>query len=664
MARRSRKKKNKNRPADASPPVSQSDSPQPSRDPSRGQIRLVSGVFFLALLTIVVLFFVSSDGQDEPSAEKTEEEKSASTFVTPAGLSEDRLTSTLNTSASSNIQSQSDRFLDPSEDGWDSEVVAEQAKVQLKHLAGRVAGKSLDEATLAEISTDVICRELRPHGLTRMFSDEGDSDRIVVWRSPAPPSPQEIRGHEGLERELGNLARSFENAQDIHFHVKVIRIETTEATASTTAYFEADGKTEAGSLQVRSTWYCTWERLPEGDLLLKSIRAEDYEEVMIKGPWLVDCTDAIFEGNESFDRQLAFGLNHWLLRLGKVHGIHVYARNGLCLGDVNGDGLDDVYVCQPGGLPNRLFLQQPDGRVQDVSGEAGVDWYDQTSGALLVDLDNDGDQDLVAATLSGLLVMENDGTGKFRLKSTLATNDIDTQSISAADYDNDGDIDLFVCIEFARQLTLQRPSDVSFVYHNANDGAANALYRNDIQGSNWKFTNVTKEVGLDENNQRHSLACAWEDFDNDGDQDLYVANDYGHNCLYENTDGKFRDIASQANVLDTASGMSVSWGDYDHDGKMDLYVANMFSSAGNRVTQQERFKSGNEQLQDVYLRFAKGNTLLRNLGEDGFEDVGSAAGVEMGRWAWSSVFSDFNNDSWDDLLVANGYISTEDSGDL
>jgi hypothetical protein len=283
-----------------------------------------------------------------------------------------------------------------------------------------------------------------------------------------------------------------------------------------------------------------------------------------------------------------------------------------------------------------------------------------------VDLDNDGDQDLVAATSAGLLVMENDGTGLFRLRATLATRDSDTQSFSAADYDNDGDLDLYVCIEFARQMSLHNESEVSFVYHDANDGAANSLFRNDIGADGeWQFTDVTQQVGLDTDNRRHSLACAWEDYDNDGDQDLYVANDYGQNCLYRNDGGQFKNIATEANVVDSASGMSVSWADYNRDGWMDLYVANMFSSAGNRITRQAQFKTGvDDQLRKIYSRFAKGNTLLQNDGHGQFREVSESAGVEMGRWAWSSVFADINNDAWDDLLVANGYITTEDTGDL
>ncbi|MEE3198684.1 MAG: VCBS repeat-containing protein, partial [Planctomycetota bacterium] len=182
----------------------------------------------------------------------------------------------------------------------------------------------------------------------------------------------------------------------------------------------------------------------------------------------------------------------------------------------------------------------------------------------------------------------------------------------------------------------------------------------------WTFTDITKESGLDQNNRRFSFAAAWEDYDQDGDADLYVANDFGRNNLYRN-DGnlRFTDVAGEKNAEDSASGMSVSWSDYDRDGVMDLYVSNMFSAAGRRVTSQQLFKPGASALVRKRLqRFARGNTLLRGRKDAAFSDESLQANVNMGRWAWASSFVDLNADGWDDLVVANGYITTEDTGDL
>jgi hypothetical protein len=188
------------------------------------------------------------------------------------------------------------------------------------------------------------------------------------------------------------------------------------------------------------------------------------------------------------------------------------------------------------------------------------------------------------------------------------------------------------------------------------------LWQNDGQG---RFRDVTQEVGLDQNNRRFSYAAAWADYDNDGDMDLYVANDFGRNNLYQNDGGRFRDVASQFGVEDISAGMSATWGDYDGDGLLDLYVSNMFSSAGNRIAYQRQFRSGDSarSLGD-FRRHARGNTLFRNAAGSGFQDVSQPGGVTMGRWAWGAKFADLNNDSLEDLYVANGFISTEDTGDL
>ena len=98
---------------------------------------------------------------------------------------------------------------------------------------------------------------------------------------------------------------------------------------------------------------------------------------------------------------------------------------------------------------------------------------------------------------------------------------------------------------------------------------------------------------------------------------------------------------------------------------MDLYVSNMFSSAGNRVAYQRKFKSeADEAARAKYQYLARGNSLFENAGDGTFRDVSLAAGATMGRWAWSSLFADLNNDGWEDLLVANGFVTGRTKDDL
>jgi hypothetical protein len=359
---------------------------------------------------------------------------------------------------------------------------------------------------------------------------------------------------------------------------------------------------------------------------------------------------------------LQYGTDYWRSRIPRDFGLDVTANHGLALGDINGDHLDDLYICQQGGIPNRLFIQNSDGTLRDITAQSGTGWLDYCASALFIDLDNDGDRDLVVSQDFRLLFMENDGTGKFELAFGVGTK-AQSFSLAAADYDVDGYIDVYVCgynpsAARMRQGAMGEP----LPFHDANNGGRNTLWRN--QG-NWQFSDVTSDVGLEQNNTRFSFAASWEDFDNDGDLDLYVANDYGRNNLYRNDAMHFVDIAPEVGVEDTSAGMSVSWADCNRDGRMDIYVSNMFSGAGGRITYQRQFKAGvQEDVRQQFQRMARGNTLFLGQDNGGFRDVSEESAVTMGRWAWGSRFADINNDSWEDILVVNGFITSTDTDDL
>jgi len=414
-----------------------------------------------------------------------------------------------------------------------------------------------------------------------------------------------------------------------------------------------------------ATWALEWTLKPGADApTLESIAVESHEETTGSKSLFADCTEAALGANGAFDSQIRPGSDHWTARIDANLGIDIGGWQGIALADVNGDGLDDLYSCQPGGLPNRLFLHGQDGKGTEVSAEAGVDWLDATHAALFVDLDNDGDQDLLASVDQGLLVCAGDGRGKFAFSAARVIPASIPYSLAAADYDADGDLDVFVCgynprAGVNRHLLFARPVP----YHDANNGGPNVLFRND---GGLELRQVTKRVGLDENNRRFSYAAAWEDYDEDGDPDLYIANDFGRDNLYRNDGGRFTDVAPSLGVDDIGAGMSATWGDYDNDGRMDIYVSNMFSSAGNRIAFQQKFHPyASADTRSELQRHARGNTLFRNLGGGKFEDTTLLAGVALGRWAWGSKFVDWNNDGREDLLVVNGFITqAEDKGDL
>ena len=579
-------------------------------------------------------------------------------------------TSPLTTSGIRSRLSQIDRDLDPRYDGWKSEAFSEAVEAQLEILGKLLASpKDLGPDQLSDlVAGNFTCGSLRPRTLELAF--QGKS--LTVQRS-APGWVSKEAQHQGtveFVQMLRALIKPLSDAKNVRASFKVNKVVLTDQGAKTNVHLQLSGRRPTENWQIDTNWRCQWRaEVAESPPQLDSVTALNFEQVVAhvsQGSLFADCTTAVLGQNQSFHDQLVYGLNHWARRIHIAHEIGMFYRNGIAVGDINGDDLDDLYVCQPGGLPNRLYLQNTDGTATDVSQFANVDWLNQTISALFVDLDNDGDQDLVLAMLKRVVLMANDGTGRFEPREVLAAANVDLHSLSAADYDNDGDLDLYACVAFG-DLRNRGPTD-RFVYHDATDGGANVLFRNDTSTAanhQWQFTDVTALAGLDVDNRRHSLAASWDDYDNDGDQDLYVANDYGPNSLYRNDGGKFIDVAREAGVIDYGAGMSVSWADYNRDGLMDLYVGNMFSSAGRRVTNQRKFRPGaNDQMRSIYTRFAKGNSLFENIGGGKFREVGSEAAVETGRWAWSSVFWDLNNDGWEDLLVANGFITTQDTGDL
>jgi hypothetical protein len=552
--------------------------------------------------------------------------------------------------------------------GWESESFSSAATHQLGELAKQIGSEEkVDWESIAD--PDFESGALRSTDLEIAFDDEG----VSVSRGKFPlPIGESHSGINGFERVIRDWLKPLEDATQLRMAKKVIGVKLDGTIGETTVLIESFGEIDGSVIQQNGRWLCRW-KLPEGGAppLLTGITAESYEEIHAShtlGTLFSDCTRSAIGGNEIFDTQIMFGINHWLKHIEKNHGLLYFVRNGLAIADVDGDGLDDVFLCQPAGLPNRLFLRNPDSTAREAAAECGLDYLDETSSALFVDFDNDGDQDAVLGTIEGLVFFENTGGGKFENRFQQEILDKDIHSLSAVDADNDGDLDLYVTVDFASSKRIIEEKLPDFVYHDANDGGKNILFRNNITTDTtetWKFIDATEAFGLEEKNRRHSLAAAWEDIDNDGDQDLYVANDYGQNVLYQNNQGFFKEVAGTSGVIDFGGGMSVTWGDYDRDGKIDLYVSNMYSSAGNRITDKANFMpGGDEAKRAIYTRFAKGNSLFKNLGGGEFKEVGPEMGVEVARWAWGSMFSDINNDGWEDILVANGYVTGEDTDDL
>jgi tetratricopeptide (TPR) repeat protein len=407
-------------------------------------------------------------------------------------------------------------------------------------------------------------------------------------------------------------------------------------------------------------WKQVWK-----DGRLKEFRPIGETLVTAKEPWFRDITAHCFQGVDSFHRQLLKGNTWWRSRLDSAAGIDIYGSNGIAVGDIDNDGRDEIYVCQPGGLPNRLYKNRGDGALIDITGKAGVGVLDDTTSALFVDFRNSGHQDLVVLRGSGPLLFVNNGEGAFTYVPDAFHFRTPPQGsftgMAAADYDRDGRVDLYLCTYVYFQSEDQYRYPVP--YHDAENGPPNFLFRNRLSESGGYFEDVTEETGISHNNNRYSFAPAWCDFDGDGSPDLYVANDFGKSNLYRNRNGKFRDEAVESGVQNIGPGMSAAWFDYDGDGHPDLYVCNMWTEAGQRVVSDPAFVPGRE-MKAAYHGHTKGNSLYRNLGNGRFEETDSQEGVSMGRWAWSADGLDFDNDGTPEIFIAAGMLTNSSDKDL
>jgi len=406
-----------------------------------------------------------------------------------------------------------------------------------------------------------------------------------------------------------------------------------------------------------------------GEFRLQSWQVLDETRSRSASPLFTDIATSALGSNSSFSAQMLRGVDYWRTVLDGACGIDIYGHNGLSVADIDNDGFDDLYVCQPAGLPNRLYRNRRDGTFEDITEASGLGILDNTACALFADFNNNGRQDVVVVRADGPLLFLNQGGGKFRQKPDafqFANAPQGTFTGAAvADYDRDGWLDIYFCLYIYYQGTDQYKFPVP--YHDAENGPPNFMMRNNRDGS---FRDVTAQSNLSRNNTRYSFCCGWSDYNGDGWPDLYVVNDFGRKNLYRNNgDGTFTDVAPQAGVEDVGAGMSVCWLDYGNDGADDLYIADMWTAAGERVSQQEMFKKGaSEQVRTLYRKHAMGNSLFQSNGLRGdavtFQDRTSPAGVGMGRWAWSSDAFDFDHDGFPDLYITNGMISGASRPDL
>jgi Flp pilus assembly protein TadD/peroxiredoxin len=513
--------------------------------------------------------------------------------------------------------------------------------------------KSLDPSM--EAASLLPAREIAPRS--------GNGIEVIRRRFPRDL----VLGRDRFLHEIGDYFSAMARVETAEF--EIVGIE--EATSSSTEFdinirYDLVGTLKDQAREQRvGHWLTRWSRSENHGWQAVRWQATGETLARAREPIFIDVTARAFGQAASYKNQLLYGVDHWRTVLDGASGIDVYGNSGLAVGDFDNDGFDDLYICQPAGLPNRLYRNRGDGSFEDVTEQTGVGVLDDTACALFADFENKGVQDLLVVCGGGPMLFLNQGNGKFALKPDafkFARSPQGTFTHAAiADYDRDGRLDIYFCL-YSYYVGLDQ-YHYPVPYFDARNGPPNFLLHNE---GNAIFTDRTDAAGLNAENDRYSFACAWGDLNGDGSPDLYVANDFGRNNLYRNNgDGTFTTVSTEAGVNDPGAGMSACWFDFDSDGNQDIYVANMWSAAGQRISEQRIFHEGDpENIRDLYRRHARGNSLYRNQGAGKFRNMSDEAGVEMGRWAWSSDAWDFDHDGYSDLYIANGYISGPDSRDV
>lgn len=330
-----------------------------------------------------------------------------------------------------------------------------------------------------------------------------------------------------------------------------------------------------------------------------------------------------------------------------------YLGAGAGFFDYNNDGHLDIYLIngapqteqskdrQPPNPTNALYHNNGDGTFSNVTISTGVGHTGYGVGGAAGDYDNDGDLDLYVTNFGPNTFYRNNGDGTFEDVSVIAgvANTQWGTSCAFADVDNDGFLDLYITNYADYAVERDKRCVIRGIWQYCGPGTyppdSDVLYQNNGDGA---FTDMSTKSGVLEVPAYHGLGVAFADYDNDGDQDLYVANDQDANFLFQNRgDGTFDEVAllsgvGYSDMGKEEAGMGTAFGDYDNDGLLDLTVSNFQNET---------------------------NTLYHNQGGDFFADETITTGIAEVTYSylgWGISFFDYDNDGYKDIFVANGHV--------
>ena len=345
--------------------------------------------------------------------------------------------------------------------------------------------------------------------------------------------------------------------------------------------------------------------------------------------------------------------------------LYFYDGGGVSIGDINNDGLADIYFTANMG-PNRLYLNKGNFQFEDITEKANVagkaDW---SAGTAMADVNGDGLLDIYVSSVNFLnksgpnQLFINNGDSTFTDMAEEFGLDFKgfAKQASFFDYDNDGDLDVYLLNHSVHSDQSFTKADKRKTY---SQDAGDKLFRND----NGTYTDVTKESGIYSSMIGYGLAATVSDINKDGCQDIYVSNDFHENdYLYmNNCDGTFREVIERSTGHNSRASMGVDIADYNNDGLSDIFVLDMLpyeEETRKSAVSSEPYNAYRIQRQFGYHPQLIRNTLQLNMGinEEGnplYSEIAQLAGVSATDWSWASLFFDMDNDGHKDLFVSNG----------
>ncbi|MEQ8625307.1 MAG: VCBS repeat-containing protein [Vicingaceae bacterium] len=344
---------------------------------------------------------------------------------------------------------------------------------------------------------------------------------------------------------------------------------------------------------------------------------------------------------------------------------YLYNGGGVAVGDVNNDGLVDLFFSGPV-VGGRLYLNQGNLKFRDITNQAEISTLPFSTGVSMVDINEDGFLDIYVCRSASndpdiraniLLINNQDLTFTDRAAEYGLNDKSYSNYASFFDYDRDGDLDLFLL-----NHRFDFKSSVDLRTHNYNSAkskkfefTSDRLYRND---GNKKFTDVTKAAGLQ--NSTYGLSVTASDINGDGWVDLFVANDYADkDHLYiNNKNGTFTDKAEEMLFHSSKNAMGSDVADFNNDGLVDIINLDMIAEDNYRQKQlksQTPYDLYHMMVEEGYSHQIMRNTLQLNNGDGTFSEIGQLAGISHTDWSWTPLLADFDNDGFKDLYITNGY---------